>query len=95
MDIVENDNYFFYPIKRLNIGTEIPSVTHEFTHVFSDVRVAQPLVLCRPYLSVCSFYHCIICAFRFTASDFFFDIFKLFFNIVDSGVKRQINLTIS
>jgi hypothetical protein len=54
-----------------------PSGTHEFTHVFSGVRVAQPLVLCRPYLSVCSFYHCIVCPFRLTASDFFFDIFNI------------------
>jgi hypothetical protein len=40
MDIVENENSFFYPIKRLNIGTAPPSGTHEFTHVFSGVRVA-------------------------------------------------------
>ena len=59
-------------------GTAYPSGEDDFTPDFSGIGVAQSLVFCvvfcRSSLSI------VLYVLRFTASDYHFSIFKLFFN---------------
>ena len=71
-------------------GTANPSGAHEFTPVFSGVRVTRSLVLYVCFVDHClsirhfSIGHCVVCllaivlsVLRFTDSDYPFSIFKL------------------
>ena len=78
-------------------GTAYPSEAHEFTPVFSGVRVTRSIVICVCIVGRCfctfSFGHCVL---RYTDSDYPFGIFKLFLQYrsvlwILKSEKRKIN----